>query len=108
MTLAKGLSSGYLPISAVMVGERVARTLIDEGGEFFHGFPYSGHPVACAVALENLRIMPQERMVERVRDDIGPYFPPRLPELADHPLVGEWDGVGWLAALERVRDPTGR
>ena len=54
MTLAKGLTSGYLPLSAVMVGERVAETLIDEGGEFFHGFTYSGHPVACAVALENL------------------------------------------------------
>ncbi|HEY9568264.1 MAG TPA: aspartate aminotransferase family protein [Thalassobaculum sp.] len=107
MTLAKGLSSGYLPISAVMVGERVARTLIDEGGEFFHGFTYSGHPVACAVALENLRIMQQERLVERVRDDIGPYFQSRLRELADHPLVGEVRGVGLIAAVELVRDKDG-
>ena len=107
MTLAKGLSSGYLPISAVMVGERVARTLIDEGGEFFHGFTYSGHPVACAVALENLRIMQDEGMVERVRDDIGPYFQARLRELADHPLVGEVRGVGLIAGIELVRDKDG-
>jgi len=107
MTLAKGLSSGYLPISAVMVGERVARTLIDEGGEFFHGFTYSGHPVACAVALENLRIMQDEGLVERVRDDIGPYFQSRLRELADHPLVGEVRGVGLIAGIELVRDKDG-
>ena len=107
MTLAKGLSSGYLPISAVMVGERVARTMIDEGGEFFHGFTYSGHPVACAVALENLRIMQDEGMVERVRDDIGPYFQARLRELVDHPLVGEVRGVGLIAGIELVRDKDG-
>jgi len=107
MTLAKGLSSGYLPISAVMVGDRVARTLIDEGGEFFHGFTYSGHPVACAVALENLRIMQDEGMVERVRDDIGPYFQSRLRELADHRLVGEVRGVGLIAGIEMVRDKDG-
>ncbi len=107
MTLAKGLSSGYLPISAVMVGNRVARTLIDDGGEFFHGFTYSGHPVACAVALENLRIIQDEGLVERVRDDIGPYFQARLRELADHPLVGEVRGVGLIAAIELVRNKDG-
>jgi len=107
MTLAKGLSSGYLPISAVMVGDRVARTLIDEGGEFFHGFTYSGHPVACAVALENLRIIEDERLVERVRDDVGPYFQARLRELADHPLVGEVRGIGLIAGIELVRDKDG-
>lgn len=107
MTLAKGLSSGYLPISAVLVGDRVARALIDEGGEFFHGFTYSGHPVACAVALENLRIMEDERLVERVRDDIGPYFQSRLRELADHPLVGEVRGIGLIAGIDMVRDKDG-
>jgi len=107
MTLAKGLSSGYLPISAVMVGDRVARTLIDEGGEFFHGFTYSGHPVACAVALENLRIIQDEGLVERVRDDIGPYFQAKLHELSDHPLVGEVRGVGLIAGIELVRDKKG-
>ncbi len=107
MTLAKGLSSGYMPISAVMVGDRVARTLIDEGGEFYHGFTYSGHPVACAVALENLRIIEDERLVERVRDDIGPYFQTRLRELMDHPLVGEVRGIGLIAGIELVRDKDG-
>lgn len=107
MTLAKGLSSGYLPISAVLVGDRVARALIDEGGEFFHGFTYSGHPVACAVALENLRIMEDERLVERVRDDIGPYFQAQLRTLADHPLVGEVRGIGLIAGIDMVRDKDG-
>lgn len=107
MTLAKGLSSGYAPISAVMVGGRVAETLIEEGGEFFHGFTYSGHPVACAVALENLRIMEQEKMVDRVRSDIGPYLQDGLRSLADHPLVGEVRGVGLIGAVELVKDKDG-
>ena len=55
MPIAKGLSSGYLPIGGVMVGDRVADVLIDKGGEFAHGFTYSGHPVACAVAIANLQ-----------------------------------------------------
>ena len=60
MTLAKGLTSGYVPLSAVMVGDRVAEVLWDKGGEFAHGFTYSGHPVACAVALENQRLLPNQ------------------------------------------------
>jgi putrescine aminotransferase len=100
MTLAKGLSSGYQPIAAVMVGDRVARTLIDRGGEFLHGFTYSGHPVACAVALENISILERERLVERVRDDVGPALMERLAALADHPLVGEVRGRGLMAGVE--------
>ncbi len=107
MTLAKGLSSGYAPISAVMVGDRVAATLIDDGGEFYHGFTYSGHPVACAVALENLRILEQEALVERVRNDVGPYLQEGLRSLSDHPLVGEVRGVGLIGAVELVRDKDG-
>jgi putrescine aminotransferase len=107
MTLAKGLSSGYAPISAVMVGDRVAQTLIEEGGEFFHGFTYSGHPVACAVALENLRIIEEEGLVERARSDIGPYLQDALRSLSDHPLVGEVRGVGMIGALELVKDKDG-
>lgn len=105
MTLAKGITSGYLPLSAVMVGDRVAETLIDKGGEFYHGYTYSGHPAACAVALENLAIMEEEGLVERVRDDVGPYLQRRLREtFADHPIVGEVRGVGLLAAVELVAD----
>ena len=72
--MAKALSSGYLPIGGLMVGDRVARVLIDKGGEFFHGFTYSGHPAACAVAIANLEIFRRERIVERVRDEAAPYL----------------------------------
>ncbi len=72
--IAKGLSSGYLPIGGVLVSDRIADVLINEVGDFNHGFTYSGHPVCAAAALENLRIIEDEKLVERVRDDIGPYF----------------------------------
>ncbi|EKV32480.1 Omega-amino acid--pyruvate aminotransferase [Caenispirillum salinarum AK4] len=104
MPLAKGMSSGYQPIAAVMVGDRVADTLISKGGEFFHGYTYSGHPVACAVALENIRILRDEGIVDRVRTDTGPYFQKRLRELADHPIVGEVRGIGMIAGIELIRD----
>ncbi|MTJ81032.1 MAG: aspartate aminotransferase family protein [Telmatospirillum sp.] len=102
MTMAKGLSSGYLPISAVAVGRRVADSLIEKAGEFCHGFTYSGHPVAAAVALKAISLMREENLVERVRDDIGPYFQQSLATLADHPLVGHIDGIGMLAGLSLV------
>jgi putrescine aminotransferase len=103
MTMAKGLSSGYLPIGAVMVGDRVANKLIERGGEFSHGFTYSAHPVCSAVALANIGIIQRERLVERVSEDTGPYLQQRWAELADHPLVGEARGVGLLGALELVK-----
>jgi putrescine---pyruvate transaminase len=108
MTLAKALSSGYLPIGGLMVGQRVARTLIEEGGEFFHGFTYSGHPAACAVAVANLEIFRRERVVERVRDEAAPYLARRWAELASHPLVGEARCLGLLAAIELVADKAKR
>jgi putrescine aminotransferase len=108
MTLAKGISSGYLPLSAVMVGDRVADLLIEEGGEFFHGFTYSGHPVCCAVALENIRILEAEGIVDRVRDDLGPYLAKGLHALGEHPLVGEIRAMGLIAGLELVKDKTTR
>lgn len=104
MTLAKALTSGYIPLAAVMVGDRVAEVLIEEGGEFFHGFTYSGHPVACAVALENLRLIEQERLVEKVHDDTGPYLAERLGTLVDHPIVGEVRSLGLLGAVELCAD----
>ena len=102
MTMAKALSSGYLPIGGLMVGDRVADVLIDKGGEFFHGFTYSGHPVACAVAIANLTIFRRERVVERVREETAPYLSQRWQELASHPLVGEARSLGLLAAIELV------
>ncbi len=74
MTFAKGVTSGYIPLGGVMVGDRVAKVLIEQGGEFNHGYTYSGHPVACAVALANIRLMQRAGLVERVRDDVGPYL----------------------------------
>jgi putrescine aminotransferase len=108
MTLAKGLSSGYLPIGAVMVADRVADVLIDKGGEFAHGYTYSGHPVACAVASANLAILRQEKLVERTRDETGPYLASKWRQLAGHPLVGEARSVGLIGALELVRDKSTR
>ena len=108
MTIAKGLSSGYLPVSGVMVHDRVAELLIAEGGELAHGFTYSGHPVACAVALENLRILVDEGIVDRAGAETGPYFQARLAALADHPLVGEVRGVGMVAGIELVEDKAAR
>lgn len=108
MTIAKGLSSGYLPIGGVMVGDRVADVLIDKGGEFAHGYTYSGHPAACAVASANLTILQQENLVPRTRDETGPYLAARWREIAEHPLVGEARSVGLIGALELVRDKATR
>jgi putrescine aminotransferase len=107
MTMAKGLTSGYVPMSAVMVGDRVASRLIADGGEFYHGFTYSGHPVAAAVALANLEIIEGEGLVDRVRQDTGPYLAEALAPLAEHRLVGEVRTYGMLAAIELVRSKDG-
>ncbi len=104
MTMGKGLSSGYMPISAVGVHERIAKVLREKAGEIVHGFTYSGHPVAAAVALRNLQIIEEENLVKRVREDIGPYFQQKLGGLLDHPLVGEVRGIGLLGAVEIVKD----
>jgi putrescine aminotransferase len=104
MTLAKALTSGYLPLSATMVGDRVADVLINETGEFYHGFTYSGHPVACAVALANLDILRDEGLFERANES-GAVLRARLHELlGDHPMVGEIRGVGLIGAIELVAD----
>ena len=108
MTLAKGLSSGYLPIGAVMVADRVADVLIEKGGEFAHGYTYSGHPVACAVAGVNLALIQQENLVARTHDQMGPYLASKWRQLAEHPLVGEARSVGLIGALELVRDKGSR
>lgn len=104
ITFAKGVSSGYIPLGGVLVGDRVARTLIDKGGEFHHGFTYSGHPVACAVALENLAIIEREHLVDKVREDTGPYLKQQFEALADHPLVGLAESCGLVAGLVLVKN----
>jgi putrescine---pyruvate transaminase len=104
MTFAKGVTSGYIPLGGVMVGDRIAKVLIEQGGEFNHGYTYSGHPVACAVALANIRLIQREKLVEKVRDDLGPYLAGHFAELAKHPLVGEAQTCGLMAALQLVKD----
>jgi putrescine aminotransferase len=102
ITFAKGVTSGYLPLGGTLVSNRVADLIIAEGGEFAHGFTYSGHPAACAVAVANIRILRDEGIIGRVRDEIAPYFAKRWAELASHPLVGEARSIGLVAALEIV------
>lgn len=102
MPIAKGLSSGYLPIGGVLVNDRVGDVITSGGGEFLHGFTYSGHPAACAAALKNIEILQREQLVERVRDDIGPYLQQKWAALGDHPIVGESRMVGLVGALELV------
>ncbi|MFW6093007.1 MAG: aspartate aminotransferase family protein [Pseudomonadota bacterium] len=105
VTFAKGVTSGYVPLGGVLVGERVARVLAAGGGEFAHGYTYSGHPVACAVALANLDVLEREGLPQRVRDDIGPYFARGWQALAArHRIVGEARSFGLMGALELVRD----
>ncbi len=105
ISMAKGLSSGYLPISAVAVGDRIANTLLQYDQDFNHGFTYSGHPVAAAVAIANIRLMQSEDIVNYVANDIAPYFQSKLREtLADHPLVGHIEGLGLLAGIALVKD----
>lgn len=100
--MAKGLSSGYLPISAVGVSHEIVEALRAKGEDFVHGYTYSGHPVAAAVALKNIEIIEREGLVERVRDDIGPYFAEALARLNKDPLVGETRSLGLIGAVEIV------
>lgn len=108
MTTAKGLSSGYLPIGASLISEKIATVLHDKGGEFAHGYTYSAHPVAAAVALENLRILEEEKIIEKVAGDIAPYLKQKWMTLADHPLVAQARICGMMAAIELSPDKTAR
>lgn len=106
MPIAKGLSSGYQPIGGVVLQDAVADVLVTAGGEFAHGYTYSGHPVACAVAKRNIEIIRDEGLVDKVGNDTGPYLQKKWAALADHPLVGEARGIGFLGALELVANKT--
>ncbi len=106
MTVAKGLSSGYAPIGASIVCDEVADVL--NGVEFSHGYTYSGHPVACAVALENLRILEEEGIVDRAGSEIAPYLKEKWEALADHPLVGEAVIAGLMGSIALTPDKATR
>ena len=108
ITFAKGVTSGYLPLGGVLVGDRVAQVLIDKGGDFNHGFTYSGHPTCCAVAIANVRALRAEGVVERVAQDLAPYLAAKFATLNDHPLVGDAQSLGMVAGLVLYKDKASR
>ena len=103
VTMAKGLSSGYAPISATAVQARIVNALKEKNDEFAHGFTYSGHPTAAAVALKNIEIIEREGLVQRVATDAGPYFAAALARVGAHELVGEARSLGLIGGIEIVR-----
>ncbi len=106
ISVAKALSSAYMPIGACLIAEDMYQAMLDESrkiGTFGHGYTYSGHPVSCAVALKTLEIYERDQMIENVRGKM-PLFQKRLHDYADHPLVGEARGVGLVGAVELVAD----
>ena len=107
MTIAKGLTSGYVPMGGSIVSDKIAK-VINEAGEFAHGYTYSGHPVAAAVALENLRILDEEGIVDRVRTTTGPYLRAKWESLTDHPMVGEAKIVGMMGSIALTPDKGSR
>jgi 4-aminobutyrate--pyruvate transaminase len=110
VVMAKALSSGYLPISATAISEPIYQALLSQSdrlGYFAHGHTYGGHPAACAVALEALRLYEERDIVGHVQR-VGPRLQAGLRRLADHPLVGDVRGVGLIAGVELVRDRASR
>jgi adenosylmethionine-8-amino-7-oxononanoate aminotransferase len=109
LSIAKGLTSGYIPMGGLVLSRRMADVLVEQGGVFAHGLTYSGHPVAAAVAIANLKALRDEGVVSRVKTDIGPYLQQCLREVfSAHPLVGDIQGVGMLAALQFAEDKATR
>ena len=106
MTIAKGVSSGYAPVGGSIVCDEVAEVL--NSCEFAHGYTYSGHPVMCAVALENLRILDEEGIVERASKETAPYLKEKWEALADHPLVGEAVICGLMGSIALTPDKASR
>lgn len=109
-TMAKGITSGYIPLGATRISDEIAKTLND-GGYFASGHTYSGHPVACAAALANIKLMEDTNIISYVHDDIGPYFQEKLLSFASHPAVGEARCCNLMGAIEildhgkKVTDP---
>ena len=104
MTMAKGMSSGYQPMSAVALGERLSKPIIASDAEMAHGYTYSGHPVACAVSIRNIELMEEKKLVGARGKAAAERFQSHLKALQEHPLVGETRGVGLLGAIELVKN----
>lgn len=110
VTVAKMLSSAYAPISALFIADELYQTIASGAaalGTFGHGYTYSGHPMACAVALETLRIYEDDAIIDHVKK-VGPVLQAGMRKFADHPLVGDVRGLGLIAALELAEDPSAR
>ena len=108
LTFAKAVTSGYIPLSGVIVDDKIVDALMAHDDDFHHGYTFSGHPVACAVALKNLEIIERERLVPRVKEFAGPALGRLLAKFKDHPLVGEVRSIGLLGAIELVADKRNR
>jgi putrescine aminotransferase len=108
VSMAKGLSSGYLPISAVGVADHIVEALRENGGDFIHGYTYSGHPTCAAVALKNIEIMERENLIDRTSTDSGPYLAGSLSTLNRHPIVGEARSLGLIGGVEIVSNKATR
>jgi putrescine---pyruvate transaminase len=104
ITFAKACTSGYLPLSGVIIDDDIAAALMAHEDDFNHGYTYSGHPVACAVALKNIEIIERERLCEKVNETLAPRLAKMLAKFKDHPLVGEVRSEGMLGAFELVAD----
>ncbi len=102
ITFAKAATSGYIPLSGLMVDDMIVEALMNHNDDFNHGYTFAGHPVACAVALKNLEIMERERLVPGVKETTGPALARMLAKFKDHPLVGEVRSAGMLGAIELV------
>jgi len=109
LTIAKGLTSGYIPMGGLVLSRQIGETLVEKGGIFAHGSTYGGHPVAAAVAIANVRALRDEGWVEKVKTDTGPYLQKLLHEhFSDHPLIGQIQGHGLVGAIQFAQDKTTR
>ncbi|HIC42150.1 MAG TPA: aminotransferase [Pelagibacterales bacterium] len=103
ITSAKGITSGYIPLGAVLISDRLMKSISKDSSLFFHGFTYSGHPVSCAAALKNIEIIKRDKILDHVKN-IAPYFHQKLKTLYEIPIVGDVRGMGLMAGIECVID----
>jgi len=103
ITTAKGITSGYIPLGAVLISDRLIKNISKESSLFFHGYTYSGHPASCAAALKNIEIIKRDKILEHVKN-VGPYFQKKLKKLYEIPIVGDVRGIGLMAGIECVID----
>jgi len=103
ITSAKGITSGYIPLGAVLISDRLMKDISKDSSSFFHGFTYSGHPVSCAAALKNIEIIKRDKILDHVKN-IAPYFHQKLRTLYSLPIVGDVRGMGLMAGIECVID----